>query len=94
MGNESQVPVAEREMPRYKCTKEVHALKIQSVDVNPDNGVTIIMPEDEGYASFAVSEEYAKKHNPKAGGYYVVYEDGYNSWSPKEAFENGYVKIV
>jgi len=26
-------------------------------------------------------------------GYYVEYEDGYKSWSPKEAFEKGYVEI-
>lgn len=26
-------------------------------------------------------------------GYIVIYEDNYTSWSPKEAFENGYVKV-
>jgi len=25
-------------------------------------------------------------------GYYVVYSDGYESWSPKKTFEDGYVK--
>lgn len=29
----------------------------------------------------------------KVGGYYVVYEDGYESWSPAEAFEKGYTLI-
>ena len=26
-------------------------------------------------------------------GYLVVYEDGYISWSPAEAFENGYTEV-
>ena len=33
------------------------------------------------------------KENPNQEGYYVVYEDGYESWSPREAFENGYSEI-
>lgn len=30
---------------------------------------------------------------PAVGDYYVVYEDGYASWSPAKAFEEGYSKI-
>jgi hypothetical protein len=33
------------------------------------------------------------KHKPEVGGYYVVYKDGYRSFSPAEAFETGYEKI-
>lgn len=51
---------------------------------------TIIVPVEQGYAPFFVDEEYVRKHNPVAGGYYVVYEDGYKSWSPADAFEKGY----
>lgn len=80
------------EMPKYKSHKEVHALKIHSVDIL-DNGDAIIMPADEGYASFQVSKEYVEKHKPTADGYYVVYEDGYRSWSPAKAFEEGYTKV-
>jgi hypothetical protein len=28
----------------------------------------------------------------QAGDYFVEYEDGYQSWSPKEIFERGYVR--
>ena len=28
------------------------------------------------------------------GGYYVRYEDGYESWSPAQAFEEGYTRIL
>jgi hypothetical protein len=27
-------------------------------------------------------------------GYYVMYEDGYISWSPSKAFEQGYTEIA
>lgn len=45
------------------------------------------------------SDEYIQKRLPNAsleeavGGYYVLYEDGYESWSPAKAFEEGYDKI-
>ena len=78
------------EMPRYKCIKEVHALKIHEITVL-ENGDAVIMPADEGYASFQVDKKYVDKHKPVVGGYYVVYKDGYKSWSPKEAFEEGYI---
>ena len=82
------------EMPKYRSHKEVHALKILAVqdDLDPDGGRTIV-PADEGFAPFCVDREYVQKHSPQAGGYYVVYQDGYKSWSPAEAFENGYARI-
>lgn len=87
-----------RELPRYKFHKEVWALKIAGVkdprDPESDSdGSRILIPEDAGYAPFRVDHEYVRKHNPKAGGYYVVYADGYKSFSPAEAFEGGYSKI-
>ena len=30
---------------------------------------------------------------PEVGGYYVVYEDGYKSFSPAGAFESGYTPL-
>lgn len=74
------------EMPKYKCHKEVHALKIKAVGVNN------ITPEEDGYAIFLVEPEYILKHDPQPGGYYVVYEDGYKSFSPADAFESGYTR--
>jgi hypothetical protein len=78
-----------RELPRYRCHKEVWALKIK--DIDPAFG--IITPVEEGYAPFEVSEDYLVKHKPYVGGYYVVYKDGYRSFSPAEAFEDGYTLI-
>ena len=81
------------EMPKYRCHKEVHALKIESVRLTPISlgGPKVeIMPKDEGFAPFEVDLRWLRRHKPQAGGYYVVYQDGYTSYSPAEAFESGY----
>jgi hypothetical protein len=52
-----------------------------------------ITPEDEGYAPFSVSDEYVAKHKPVVGGYWVQYDDGYTSFSPAQAFEEGYTLL-
>lgn len=83
---------ATREMPKYRSHKEVWALKIGKIEVDA-MGRSIIHPADDGYAPFAVDHDYVAKHEPQAGGYYVVYKDGYKSWSPAAAFEDGYSRI-
>ena len=83
----------DREMPKYKCHKEVWALKIAEITPKFGDGSAEILPEEDGYALFRVDGEYVKKHNPQVGGYYVVYEDGYKSFSPAKAFEDGYTLI-
>jgi hypothetical protein len=83
-----------REMPKYKCHKEVWALKIAEIRGWSETGVGAeIVPADEGFAPFTVDDEYLAKHKPQVGGYYVVYADGYKSFSPAEAFEDGYTRI-
>lgn len=91
-----------REMPRYKCHKEVWALKIKAIAYDVElaqaegretDGSAMITPEEDGYAPFRVDYAYVNKHRPKVGGYYVVYADGYKSWSPAPAFEEGYTRI-
>ena len=52
----------------------------------------LIIPEDDGYAPLRVESDYLDKHEPQAGGYYVVYADGYKSYSPAKAFEEGYTR--
>ncbi|MGF6343100.1 hypothetical protein ABIE10_002452 [Citrobacter sp. 506] len=80
------------QMPQYQCHKKVWALKIKHVHVNPD-GTGIITPEENGFGNFDVEVDYINKHCPVAGGYYVQYEVGYESYSPAEAFESGYARI-
>jgi hypothetical protein len=80
-----------QEMPRYRCHKEVWALKIKSLDYI--TGKWHLTPENTAYAPFPLDDAYMDKHQPKAGGYYVLYKDGYKSFSPAEAFEDGYTRI-
>lgn len=86
---------ASKEMPRYKCHKQVWALKIAEITEPTDITGTArtIVPVDEGYAPFGVDGAYIEKHKPEVGGYYVVYADGYQSYSPAKAFEEGYSRV-
>lgn len=91
---------AEAELPKYKCHKEVWALKIKRLIPSSKAGTdylgphtATLIPEDGRYQPIELSEEYVTKHAPEAGGYYVVYKDGYKSFSPAKAFEEGYTKI-
>jgi len=80
---------AMKEMPRYVSHKIVHALKIVEISLADEDEGAEIVPEGD-YAPFMVSQEYYDKHQPQAGGYYVQYKDGYKSFSPAKAFEEGY----
>jgi hypothetical protein len=81
--------------PSYICHKEVRAVKIK--DITNTRGVLgssmegwALIPEEGGIGPIPVSSEWYLNHKPVAGGYYVVYKDGYSSFSPAEAFEKGY----
>lgn len=39
--------------------------------------------------SVTVDQSYIDKHNPQVGGYFIRYEDGYESFCPAESFESG-----
>ena len=82
-------------LPKYECTKTVHAMKIKSVEVvtDPEEGAMLI-PDDDSCIQVYVDGEYVKKHNPQPGGYFVVYKDGYKSFSPAPAFKAGYVPFA
>jgi hypothetical protein len=88
------IEAASMEMPRYQSHKKVWALKIKEVRLVPAGpDVHTIVPEDGRYAPITISDEYVNKHKPEAGGYYVVYDDGYKSFSPAKAFDEGYSLI-
>lgn len=78
-------------LPRYKCHKVVEAFKIASIEYagKPTNDTNIFVIKGEN-CSVTVEYAYMHKHQPKDGGYYVRYEDGYESYSPAAAFESGY----
>lgn len=88
-------PQSMAELPKYKCHKEVWALKIQAMRVVPGTteGAWHLFPAEDGYGPIQVDQEYMVRHKPQLGGYYVVYEDGYRSYSPAVPFEAGYTRL-
>ena len=80
-----------RTLPFWRSHKRVQAVRVLSVEPYPDGGGLLTVEPPHG--PIAVGQHYMRKHEPKAGGYYVLYEDGYESWSPAPAFEKGYKRI-
>lgn len=80
---------ASTQMPRYRCHKEVWALQIKAIDLD----FRTLSFVDPLFAPREVSQEYLDKHKPFARGYFVQYADGYESFSPQKAFEEGYTRV-
>lgn len=86
------------DLPSWKCHKVVKAVKIKSIHYQESSDPEVpghqpyIVPADSSISAFFVEMDFSI-HKPLPGGYFVVYEDGYQSYSPPEAFENGYTLI-
>lgn len=81
-------------IPRYQCHKVVRALRIKEVRPLPDlTGGGRIIPFEEGIPPFDVPPVLFARYQPVPGDYYVIYGDGYFSFSPAQAFEEGYTLI-
>lgn len=84
-------------MPQYVSHKKVRALKIVKVEYNgidtttDENPIVTVHFEP----PFAPQKFNLKgKPTPEAGWYMVRYEDGYTSFSPVKAFEEGHSLVV
>lgn len=92
------------QLPRYRCHKVVQAAKITRI-TDPPKGLehsgkilSLSLPPDahgreRPQLFIFVTMNWIERHSPRIGGYYVVYKDGYASFSPAEAFEEGYTLI-
>jgi hypothetical protein len=85
-----------KEMPLYTCHKTVRALQVAQVKAvlgHPQyapEGTKLLVFADESYEPVQVGPEWVVSHRPVVGGYFVQYSDGYTSFSPQLAFEDGY----
>jgi len=82
------------ELPLYQSHKQVRAAKIlrmQRVTADGGTNLTLELPNGDPHSETVVqvSAEYVEKHGPDTAGYYVEYEDGYESFCPAEPFEAG-----
>ena len=91
-------------LPRWKCHKQVRAAKITGFQFPPAGPVACM--GDVGSSALLAPAVFARmigmtKPDPEdgepwanlVGGYYIRYADGYESWSPAKAFEDGYTRM-
>lgn len=82
------------DLSKWKCHKEVHATKIAAIEFEAD-GSAKVAPADVMWPTYSTKPGFRARFRGDEGdlGYLVVYEDGYESWSPSKAFEEGYTRI-
>ena len=81
------------EMPRYRSHKQVWALEIDSVTHQREERTFRLTFRDPGYAPISAPQDMFARYMPSPGDFYVVYDDGYKSFSPAKAFKEGYTLI-
>lgn len=79
------------EMPRYISHKRVWALEIKYIN-RETLGKVVLSFVDAGYApiTFEENDPIFARYKPIQRDFYVVYADGYRSFSPRKAFLEGY----
>lgn len=78
-------------LPPWQSHKTVWASKIVSIAELNDDQHTI---QCEAGQPLTVFNSWLDKNKAQVGGYFVLYQDGYRSYSPAEAFEEGYTPQV
>lgn len=78
------------DLPAYRSHKTVWAAKIVAVDFV--GGRLDLAPHGVVEISDAWMEKRVGNKRP-TDGYFMLYPDGYTSWSPAEAFEGGYTRL-
>ncbi|MDG1644086.1 hypothetical protein [Klebsiella huaxiensis] len=71
----------------YRSTRTVQALKIASVAIAED--YSAVLKDDLGN-ELIVSTDYVLREKPKAGGYYMKNNDGFESFLESAVFENDF----
>lgn len=84
------------QLAKYRSHKTVYAGEIvgipPSVDL-PAGARAILVENAEGtHIEVICAREMFSRFVPSIGDYLVVYEDGYMSFSPAKAFEDGYAR--
>lgn len=78
-------------LTRYQSIKRVLAGEITEVCLG---GCYVMSGDGVVVYYFAFAPNMTARYTPVVGDYWVVYDDNYQSISPKAAFESGYVKML
>ncbi|GIU62804.1 TPA: hypothetical protein ACW71Q_000456 [Klebsiella variicola] len=68
----------------YRSTKTVQAMFIDSIVINSD--YTAVITDSHGN-ELPVSSDYVLREKPRVGGYYMMNNEGFDSFIDKEIFE-------
>lgn len=83
-------------MQKYKSIKHVRAERIDLMErpvcEDGDECPVTYLRLSNG-TNVAVTSAWCVKHDVEVGGYYVIYENGYESFSPAGVFESCSTKI-
>lgn len=80
-------PTRQVELPQYRARKVVGAAKIVAIW----EGSKVDLGQ---HGIVEVGYDWLQEKRAAIGGYFVAYEDGYTSYSPAKAFEEGYTAIL
>lgn len=82
-------------LPEWEQRKIVHGDKIAAItkfdEGKDDASIRMTTP---GGVYIHESWDWYTRHNPQVGGYFVMYKDGYTSYSPAEPFEAACVPVI
>ena len=80
------------DLNEYQCHKKVKALRIDNIQYQDNNDIAFSACNQDWVVT--VNQAYMDKFKPEVGGYYVLYVDGYQSYSPAKAFDEGYSLVT
>jgi hypothetical protein len=83
-----------KDAPLYRSHKTVRALEIKLLIMPAaEGGSPLLMFADPEYPSQSIDPVMVARYVPVPGDFYVIYEDGYRSFSPRKAFLEGYTLV-
>ena len=81
------------QLPEYQCHKKVRAAKISTVNFDNEEKTDYTIRFEDAEQMPICCSAMTNRPLPAPGMYAVVYEDGYLSFSPAKAFEEGYTRL-
>lgn len=80
-----------KDLPQYQCHKIVKGSRIVEMELRSNGGALVVLADLED--PVMLMADFVHRFKPTVGAYIVVYEDGYVSISPTDAFDSGYTRL-